>query len=107
MALSLKALLERHYDQQYSLDPSHLVLVLDKEVQQYPWESLPCLLERSVSRVPSWTFLRDRLLAQAEDCGTGLIQVVDRQNVGYLLNPSGDLKHTECEFREFVKRLMF
>ncbi|KAJ1914498.1 separin protein [Tieghemiomyces parasiticus] len=39
----------------------HVVLVVDKYAQSLPWESIPCLRHRSVSRVPSVHFLRDRL----------------------------------------------
>ena len=41
---------------------SHVILILDKYIQMLPWESLPCLQNQSVSRLPSITFLRDRIL---------------------------------------------
>ncbi|KAJ1659087.1 separin protein [Dispira simplex] len=42
--------------------PHHVVLILDKHLQLLPWESMPCLRQRSVSRLPSLHFLRDRML---------------------------------------------
>ncbi len=39
----------------------HIFLVLDKDTAPFPWESMPILRNRAVSRIPSMAFLQDRL----------------------------------------------
>ena len=88
---------------------SHMFLVLDRNVQGIPWESIPILRGRSVSRIPNMDFLLDRLqLAkwQRERSGGGQgggekvddRVVVDPRKTFYMLNPSGDLGRTEGRF---------
>ncbi|ORZ11265.1 peptidase family C50-domain-containing protein [Lobosporangium transversale] len=79
-------------------DGAHVILILDKHLQIFPWESCPVLREEAVSRVPSIWFLRDRILQQ-KYC----IFKVDPQKTFYILNPGGDLKNTEDEFKEYVE----
>lgn len=106
---------------------AHVILVLDKHLQMFPWESCPVLRDEAVSRVPSIWFLRDRILQQrhllsqsqpqdshmptnktAEE-STTLVEhdwqdlEVDGQKTFYLLNPGRDLKNTEEEFKDYVK----
>ncbi|KAK3839360.1 MAG: peptidase family C50-domain-containing protein [Linnemannia elongata] len=106
---------------------AHVILVLDKHLQMFPWESCPVLRDEAVSRVPSIWFLRDRILQQrhllsqsqpqdgymptnktAEE-STTLVEhnwkdlEVDGQKTFYLLNPGKDLKNTEEEFKDYVK----
>ncbi|KAJ3553303.1 hypothetical protein NM688_g3687 [Phlebia brevispora] len=89
-------------------DP-HLFLILDKNVQGIPWESIPILRGRSVSRIPSMDFLLDRLeYARRQGAPTNSNGVVDRvmvdpRKVFYALNPSGDLKNTEGRFVDWLK----
>ena len=78
---------------------NHLILLLDKNLQSIPWESIPCLRGRSVSRVPSISFLRDRLL----DRGRG-DKAVSTCKVSYVLNPAGDLKSTQKEFEDTLSK---
>lgn len=64
---------------------SHLCLVLDRGLCELPWESLPVLRSRSVTRL------------------TGLALVpatrtLDRARTTFLLNPSGDLVRSEARF---------
>ncbi|KAG0297543.1 hypothetical protein BGZ96_005851 [Linnemannia gamsii] len=99
---------------------AHIILVLDKHLQMFPWESCPVLRDEAVSRVPSIWFLRDRILQQrylvsrlqpqdglmptnktAEDNWKDL--EVDGQKTFYLLNPGKDLKNTEEEFKDYVQ----
>lgn len=82
--------------------PRHTVLILDKETQMFPWESLPILRGRSVSRLPSMAFLRDRLLLLTE----GLV-TVDPKSLFYMLNPAGDLVRTQEKFEATLKRYDF
>ncbi|ETS60006.1 hypothetical protein PaG_05997 [Moesziomyces aphidis] len=39
----------------------HIFLVLDKDTAPFPWESMPILRGKSVSRIPSMAFLQDRI----------------------------------------------
>ncbi|KAF8958159.1 peptidase family C50-domain-containing protein [Flammula alnicola] len=88
----------------------HLFLVLDKNVQGFPWESMPILRGRSVSRIPGVQFLQDRLsFAQWKRESAGQVYdakdgaVVDPRKGYYILNPSGDLGRTEERFRDWAK----
>ncbi|KAJ7449960.1 cysteine peptidase C50 [Mycena latifolia] len=87
----------------------HMFLVLDKNVQGLPWESIPILRGKSISRIPSVDFLLDRVqLAGWFAHGAGASVVVDRATVdphkGYcVLNPSGDLVRTEGRFKGWLE----
>lgn len=91
-----------------AVDP-HMFLVLDKNVQDIPWESIPSLRGRSISRIPSMDFLLDRLqYAQMQEAPASSNGPVDRvkvdpRKVFYVLNPSGDLKNTEGRFVDWLK----
>lgn len=79
-------------------DRTHTILILDKSLHMFPWESLPCLQTLAVSRLPSLQALRDRLLAarsptSIEDAEAG--HYIPKKAGGTsILNPSGDLTHT-------------
>ncbi|GAA6018536.1 hypothetical protein JCM11491_006438 [Sporobolomyces phaffii] len=91
-----------------SIDPDeHTFLILDKALAAFPWESIPCLLGRSVSRLPSLSFLRDRLdlassLATPEDSSLEL--TVNAARAAYVLNPGGDLVATQKTFEPWLQR---
>jgi separase len=84
----------------------HLILVLDRRLQAFPWESLPCLEGSSVSRVGSLLSLRDCVLSMKgpsqASCAAGLpdesegCHVVCRHSGTYILNPSSDLAPTQA-----------
>lgn len=87
-------------------DP-HMFLVLDKNVAGIPWESIPILRGRSISRIPSVDFLLDRV-QYCQQMGTRSREQVDRivvdpRKTYYILNPSGDLKNTEGRFLGWLK----
>ncbi|KAF9970421.1 hypothetical protein BGZ73_006866 [Actinomortierella ambigua] len=124
---------------------AHVILILDKHLQMFPWENLPVLRGEAVSRLPSIWFLRDRILRsqamagppramtgetaqssatpsppppplQAEaDKDVGMSDTeatpvhawrdleVDPSSAYYILNPGGDLAHTEQTFRDYVE----
>ena len=92
---------------------AHMFLVLDKNVAGIPWESLPILRGRSISRIPSVDFLLDRLeyCTQMKVAGHSAAQgpvdriVVDPRKTYYVLNPSGDLKNTEGRFLNWLKNM--
>lgn len=81
-----------------STNTAHTILILDKSLHIFPWESMPSLQSLSISRLPSLAALRERILA-AKPCSA----VEDVEPGHYIssaaggtsiLNPSGDLSHT-------------
>lgn len=113
-------------------DAEHLFLVLDKNVQGIPWESIPILRGRAISRIPSLPFLLDQIdtlgheqsYADREPGGdltpalanlslntagirtpTGSAhKIVDHRKVFYILNPSGDLAATQTRLEPLVEK---
>ncbi|KZT63999.1 hypothetical protein DAEQUDRAFT_815284 [Daedalea quercina L-15889] len=87
----------------------HAFLVLDKNVQGIPWESLPVLRGQSISRIPNMDFLIDRLELARQRRGSRADERVvdsidiDPKNAYYVLNPSGDLKNTQDRFADWAK----
>nr|POE77412.1 separin [Quercus suber] len=100
----------RSYHESYRCDSGssdhHLVLVLDRRLQVFPWESLPCLDGASVSRVGSMLSLRERLDAMQDLSSdhTGR-HVVSRTGGTYILNPSTDLKATQTMLSPSLTKL--
>ncbi|KAH0538675.1 hypothetical protein FGG08_004750 [Glutinoglossum americanum] len=88
-------------------DASHTILILDKALHVFPWESLPCLEGVSVSRMPSIACLRERILAQRGDVAPEKPEgfYINRTNGAYVLNPAGDLKATQAAFEDDLKTL--
>ncbi|XP_040281733.1 separin [Bufo bufo] len=81
----------------------HLVLILDKHLQKLPWESMPCLLTRSVTRLPSLHFLLNYGLLKKHQPQSVLVQGVDPKKTFYVLNPHCNLPGTEERFRDWFK----
>ncbi|KAM3935059.1 separin [Leptodactylus fuscus] len=81
----------------------HLVLILDKHLQKLPWESLPCLLTRSVTRLPSLQFLLNYGLLKKHQPQKTLVHGVDSKKTFYVLNPHSNLPGTEERFRDWFK----
>lgn len=92
---------------------SHTILVLDKALHTFPWESLPCLQGLAVSRVPSLACLRRLILEQkprtaaseADGQGRPAGHHVSINSGTYMLNTSGDLKTTQATFEEPLSTL--
>ena len=88
---------------------NHLFLILDKNIQGLPWESMPVLRGESISRVPDMKFLLDRLsLADyrqgGKPQGPGVNRArVDPRKTFFVLNPGGDLTGTEGRFNSWLK----
>ena len=90
----------------------HLILVLDKRLHSFPWESLPCLQQQSVSRVGSMLHLRERVLAlrrqQATRASPPLMAdayTISSESGTYILNPSGDLTGTQATLEPLLRSL--
>uniref|UniRef100_A0A8C5L3W2 separase n=1 Tax=Jaculus jaculus TaxID=51337 RepID=A0A8C5L3W2_JACJA len=79
---------------------NHLVLVLDKDLQKLPWESMPCLRARPVTRLPSFRFLLNYCIIKEAGASSVLSQGVDPRNTFYVLNPHNNLLSTEERFRD-------
>ncbi|PQE05426.1 hypothetical protein CJF31_00010928 [Rutstroemia sp. NJR-2017a BVV2] len=86
----------------------HTILILDKALHIFPWESLPCMEGLAVSRLPSLGCLQDRLIKQ-QKASTGQEEVeghyINPTSGAYILNPGGDLKHTQTTFQQTLESL--
>lgn len=92
----------------------HLFLALDKNVSGFPWESIPILRGRAVSRVPSLPLFLDQVRLSAI-LSTGNVspdghddgkRTLDTKRVFYILNPSGDLGRTQTYFEPWLKEMV-
>lgn len=102
---TLDALRSYHKAAQNELElgsPNHTVLVLDKALHLFPWESLPCLQGFPVCRVPSLECLRERVLQFRSGLSGAL---VDCTSGSFVLNPTGDLRTTQTTFEQDLSRL--
>ncbi|KAL8349633.1 hypothetical protein RB598_005146 [Gaeumannomyces tritici] len=89
--------------QQQQQQQQHTVLVLDKALHIFPWESLPCMQGQAVSRVPSLECLRRLILEQRrpkDDASAPSGHHACKRSGAYMLNPSGDLMNTQGTFEE-------
>lgn len=94
------ARMRRAHDGASAEDDPHLFLVLDREVCDLPWESLPVLRARSVSRVPALEFV-----GAAHDPHDAPVPptMLDPRRTAYLLNPGGDLVRSEARFAPLLR----
>jgi separase len=88
----------------------HTILILDKSLHCFPWESLPSLQGQSISRLPSLAALRERLMSAKRPSQAGRGEAwepghyVSAQGTS-ILNPSGDLSHTQRALQPCLKEL--
>ncbi|KAL8830112.1 MAG: hypothetical protein Q9191_001615 [Dirinaria sp. TL-2023a] len=105
----LDALRQYHAASESTMRPAknqHTILILDKALHSFPWESLQCLKGRAVSRLPSLHFLRDRILQHDGLAASSNGQfTISRSSGTYVLNPSGDLTATQSRFEESLSEL--
>ncbi|EAQ89037.1 hypothetical protein CHGG_05656 [Chaetomium globosum CBS 148.51] len=83
----------------------HTILLLDKALHVFPWESLPCMQGLAVSRMPSLACLRRLILdrRQREDANDSTPEGHHAPLAlggTYILNPSGDLTSTQSTFAQ-------
>ncbi|KAI4715726.1 hypothetical protein E4T48_08093 [Aureobasidium sp. EXF-10727] len=88
-------------------DQSHLILILDRKLHAFPWESLTCLQNVSVSRVGSMLTLRERILAMRSQMKDTVEEkyFVNKQSGAFILNPSGDLSRTQSTMTPLLDSL--
>ncbi|KAK4635102.1 Separin [Fulvia fulva] len=96
----LDAMRSYHDSDEKTSEGAHLILVLDRRLQAFPWESLPCFEHVSVSRMDSMHSLRDRIIAMRQQVQASKLTeqdryIVPRSSGTYIVNPGGDLKSTE------------
>ncbi|WVQ70354.1 uncharacterized protein L199_008581 [Kwoniella botswanensis] len=102
----------------------HLFLALDKNSQPFPWESIPILRGRPISRIPSLSFLLDQVamgnhlrpsLTQptfnpvSETSSNGAVdtrRTINSRRTFYIVNPSGDLDRTQQHFQPFIDEMV-
>ena len=101
----------RHYHQavekeQVNASEKHTILILDKRLHCFPWESLPCMKDHAVSRLPSLGCLRNRILQQRRNLTSTDGRIYASRNNGTsILNPGGDLTATQANFEEPLQEL--
>lgn len=103
--------------------PEHVLLALDHNAQAFPWESIPTLRGRPVSRIPSLPILLDLVAMgralqsdsepdQQPHVPNGPMstvhtapwrRMINTKRVAYVLNSSGDLLRTQQEFEPWLK----
>ncbi|THY14260.1 hypothetical protein D6D01_08162 [Aureobasidium pullulans] len=88
-------------------DQNHLILILDRKLHAFPWESMPCLQNVSVSRVGSMLSLRERILAMRRQMKDNTVEryFVNKQSGASILNPSGDLSRTQTTMAPLLDSL--
>lgn len=86
----------------------HTILVLDKSLHTFPWESLPCMQGNAVSRVPSLACLR-RMILEAHPPASSDVQPpraghhVPASHGTYIVDPSSNLPSTLSTFAAPLK----
>ncbi|KAJ3326347.1 hypothetical protein HDV06_000223 [Boothiomyces sp. JEL0866] len=86
--------IETNFKRDERIHDAHIVLIPDKNTQYFPWESLPTLRGKPVSRLPSYLLAKERF---------SLPNQLDIRNTVYVLNPSGDLKKTQNTFANLLE----
>lgn len=92
----------------------HIILILDKHLHSFPWESLSCLEGLSISRLPSLLDLQRRI--KDYNCnlnykknksprGIDEGHIVNVKKGTSILNPSGDLSQTQKVFEPILQTL--
>ncbi|KAL2129426.1 hypothetical protein VTI74DRAFT_7820 [Chaetomium olivicolor] len=81
----------------------HTILLLDKALHVFPWESLPCMQSLAVSRMPSLACLRRLILDRHQPTTTSSSDSPEGHHAPltsgtYILNPSADLVSTQSAF---------
>lgn len=101
---------EAHRPKMPSSHREHLFLALDKNVSQLPWESIPILRGRAVSRVPNLPFLLDQVemmkhINHHPTDGSAVFDgktKINTNRVFYILNPGADLERTQMYFEAYL-----
>ena len=79
----------------------HTVLIPGASCSQIPWESIPSLRAKSVTRMPTLIQLKDHLIKYRNLLDNG----IDACKGYYVINPGGDLQRTESNLSPKFKDL--
>jgi separase len=102
---ALNAYHEEQMNEAKERPTSHVMLVLDKELQLFPWESMSCLRGRPASRMPSLGAIWERLDAiRGQQHGRAEGHTIPRADGAYILNPSSDLTSTQDTFGQLFEQ---
>nr|XP_043623197.1 separase [Erigeron canadensis] len=90
------------------VDREPVILVPDADIQMLPWENMPVLRNQEVYRMPTVASISctyDRCCHIQGEVGrdSAIFPMIDPLDAYYLLNPGGDLSHTEAEFGNWFK----
>jgi separase len=102
MTIDIQEAIRCYHEASTPRKQDHVILILDKALHMFPWESLPCLRGRSVSRLPSLGSLMERIVNSPID-GASWPTVAPNKGF-YVLNPEGDLTHTQSQFNNTLSR---
>lgn len=96
MTIDIQEAIRCYHDAVSSRKQEHVILILDKSLHMFPWESLPCLRGKSVSRLPSLGSLMERVVYSPSE-GPSWPNIAANRGF-FILNPDGDLTHTQSQF---------
>nr|CCA22275.1 separin putative [Albugo laibachii Nc14] len=83
---------------------SSLILILDAQLINFPWEGLNVFRKfKSVSRMPSLELTLSSM--ELHDMSRIDHAAIDSANVGYILNPGGDLLQTESRIGSILRHV--
>jgi len=102
MTLDIQEAIRCYHEAVDARPKDHLILMLDKSLHMFPWESLPCLRGRSVSRLPTFGSLMERIVRSPFEGPTW--PSVPANRGFFVLNPSGDLSHTQSQFENDLSK---
>src|SRR5271154_7207632 len=104
MTIDIQEAIRCYHEAMSPRKQDHIILILDKALHMFPWESLPCLRGRSVSRLPSLGSLMERVVTSPNKEPSW---PKARVNKGFfILNPEGDLTHTQSQFENTLSRFV-
>ena len=77
------------------------LLILDEDLQRFPFEALPCLREKIVCRSPSISFVAAKLQELHQSGGVDRVRVDPKQSC-FILDPEGNLQATRKRMSDFL-----
>ena len=87
---------------------SNVILILDKHLQNLPWECTPSLNERPVTRMPSLFFIKLQTdMINQSFTRNFYCKGINPENTYFILNPSQDLIVTQQRFEASFKGYIF
>ncbi|XP_038076615.1 uncharacterized protein LOC119744640 [Patiria miniata] len=82
-----------------------VILILDKQIQQLPWETTPALRDTPICRMPSLYFILSHLRSRgSSNPASDPSPALDPSDTFYVLNPSNDLANTQKTFQKWFEK---